>query len=280
MAADPGKLRLNVEIHGGGKGRPVVAVHGFGATLESWRGLVPLVGDRELWLFDLKGHGASPYPPDGKYAVNDHADLVLARIVEQDMRGVTLVGHSLGGGVALLVAIRLIREGRSRLASLVLLDSPAFPAELSWWAKGLQRFWWLSYAAVPLFAASQSAAICAVRMGLRILCRHPENITEAGIKAYAGNLRPPARASALIQTGRGLTSENYAEIENGFRTINVPTLIIWGREDPLVPPEPSSSKLLEGIAGSRRYIPEERCGHIAHEELPNPVLGEIAAFLQ
>jgi pimeloyl-ACP methyl ester carboxylesterase len=279
MADAVAELNLNAETHGIGAGRPVVALHGFIATLESWRRLVPLLPGRELWLFDLKGHGASPCPADGKYTVQDQADLVLARIFREDMRELTLIGHSFGGGVALLVAIALIKEGKGRLARLVLIDSLAFPEALSWWAAGLRSVWPFTYGTVPLFALSESAAIYAVRMGMRILCKHPENITEAAIKSYAGNLRPPARASALIQTGRNLTKENYTEIENGFRTINVPTLIIWGRDDPLVPLEPTSSKLLRGITGSKLYIPDERCGHIPHEELPDPVLGEIAAFL-
>ncbi len=279
MVNDVAELNLNVERHGIGMGRPVVALHGFIATLESWRRLVPLVPGRELWLFDLKGHGASPCPADGKYAVQDQADLVLARIFKEDMRELTLIGHSFGGGVALLVAIALIKEGKGRLARLVLIDSLAFPEALSWWAKGLRSIWPLAYGTVPLFALSETAAIGAVRMGLRVLCRHPENITAAAIQAYAGNLRQPARASALIQTGKNLIKPLYAEIENNLPIINVPTLIIWGREDPLVPLQPSSSRLHEGIKGSKLVIPGERCGHIPHEELPDPVLGEIAAFL-
>jgi pimeloyl-ACP methyl ester carboxylesterase len=279
MAGDVAELNLNVERHGIGAGRPVVALHGFLATLESWRRLVPLVPDRELWLFDLKGHGASPCPADGKYTVQDQADLVLARIFRENMRELTLIGHSFGGGVALLVAIALIKEGKGRLARLVLIDSPAFPEALSWWAKGLRSVWPLAYGAVPLLAASRAAAACAVRFGLRIICKHPENITAAAIRAYAGNLRPPERASAMIQTGRNLVEAQYAPIEKDFKIIDVPTLIVWGREDPLVPLEPSSSKLHEGIKGSKLMIPAERCGHIPHEELPDPVLGEIAAFL-
>src|SRR5437870_1114727 len=121
------------------------ALHGFLATLESWRGLVPLVPDRELWLFDLKGHGASPCPADGKYTVQDQADLVLARILEEDMRELTLIGHSFGCGVALLVAIALVKEAKGRLTSLVLIDSLAFPEALSWWARWLRRVWPLAY---------------------------------------------------------------------------------------------------------------------------------------
>ena len=279
MADPAAQLRLNVETHRIGAGRPVVALHGFLATLESWRRLMPLLPDRALWLFDLKGHGASPCPADGKYTVRDQADLVLARILEEDLRELTLVGHSFGGGVALLVAIALVKEG-NRLARLVLVDSLAFPEALSGWARLLRLLWWLAYGAVPLFAVWRAAAVCAVRTGMRILCKHPETITETAIQAYAGNLRPPQRASALIQTGRNLIEPLYTEIADNLSIINVPTLIVWGRDDPLVPLEPTSGKLLRGIEGSKLYIPDERCGHIAHEELPHPVLDQIAAFIR
>ena len=279
MADAAAKLKLNVETHNIGKGRPVVMLHGFIATLESWRGLVPLLGHRELWLFDLKGHGASPCPADGKYTVRDHADLVLARIFAEDMRELTLVRHSFGGGVALLVAIELIREGRGRLSRLVLVDSLAFPEELSWWARWFRFVWPLAYAAVPPFALSQAAAVCAVGAALRILCKRPNNITPAAVQAYAGNLREPARANALIQTGRNFVKAHYGEIADHFHVIDVPTLIVWGRDDPLVPPHNTSTRLHQGIRGSTLRIPEEDCGHIAHEELPDLVPSEIARFI-
>ena len=194
------------------------------------------------------------------------------------MRNLTLIGHSFGGGVAVLVAIKLIKEGTGRLSSLVLIDSLAFPKALSGWAQLLRWGWPLAYGVVPLFALSKTAATCTVRLALRVLCRHPENITQAAVNAYAGNLRPLARASVLIQTGKSLVKAHYAGIEKDFNIIDVPTLIIWGRQDSLVPMEPTCSALHHGIKGSKIVIADD-CGHIAHEELPNLVLGQIAAFM-
>src|SRR5260370_37570576 len=105
MADPSAQLSVNGETHRIGAGRPVVALHGFLATLESWRRLMPLLPDRALWLFDLKGHGASPCPADGKYTLRDQADLVLARIPEGDLRELALVGDAFGSGVAVLVAV-------------------------------------------------------------------------------------------------------------------------------------------------------------------------------
>jgi pimeloyl-ACP methyl ester carboxylesterase len=60
--------------------------------------------------------------------------------------------------------------------------------------------------------------------------------------------------------------------------INVPTLIVWARQDPLVPLEPSSGALHNGIAGSKLLIVDDS-GHLTHEEQPVPLLEQIAAFL-
>src|SRR5260370_36733058 len=166
MADPSAQLSVNGETHRIGAGRRVVALHGFHATLASCRRLMPLLPDRALWLFDLKGHGASPCPADGKYTVRDQADLVLARILEEDLRELTLVGHSFGGGVALLVAIALVKEG-NRLTRLVLVDSLAFPDALSWWARLFRRFLLLAYRAVPLFPRLPAAAACAGPTGVR-----------------------------------------------------------------------------------------------------------------
>lgn len=278
MTKNSGELELNVVISGRGKGRPVVALHGFLATSQSWHGLAQRLTTREVWAFDLKGHGASPCPADGKYTVQDNADLVLEGICRENMRDITLVGHSFGGGVALLVAAALIKQGKGRLASLVLIDSLAFPEGLSGWAKLLRLVWPLAYLPVPLFASSTTLARSAVRKGLGFICRHPENITAAAVQSYAGNLTEAARASALIQTGRKLTGRHYADIKASLAMIDVPALIVWGKQDPLVPLDPTCNVLRNALKHST-LLEVDDCGHIAHEEQPVPVLEQLVKFL-
>lgn len=68
---------LHHEIYG--TGNPVLCLHGFGASLFSWRNFVaPLSPIYQLILIDLKGCGDSPKPPDSHYSTKDHADLTWA----------------------------------------------------------------------------------------------------------------------------------------------------------------------------------------------------------
>jgi pimeloyl-ACP methyl ester carboxylesterase len=77
-----------------------------------------------------KGAGESPKPYDHRYSMFEQAELIYRFIHQNDLHQVTLVGHSFGGGVALLVALRLTQQEPSRLSRLILLDTIAYPQKL------------------------------------------------------------------------------------------------------------------------------------------------------
>src|SRR4051794_24109015 len=109
-----------------GTGRPVVALHGFGETSYSWRHLIGGASQGlAFYTVDLRGCGQSEKPLDERYALRDHAAAIRDFILELDLNDVTLLGHSMGGGIALLVALDLLRRADGRLRSLVLIDSLA-----------------------------------------------------------------------------------------------------------------------------------------------------------
>src|SRR5438477_4783421 len=99
-------------------------LHGFGATLFTWRFMVaPLAVSHRVIRIDLFGFGGSPKPQDADYSIRAQADRVEQFLATHGLRDVTLIGHSLGGAVALMTALGLHRTGLLR--SLVLLDAPA-----------------------------------------------------------------------------------------------------------------------------------------------------------
>src|SRR6266404_4346018 len=102
-------LELHHKIYG--TGNPVLCIHGFGASLFSWRNFVgPLSRNYQLILIDLKGCGESPKPPGSRYSPQDHADLIYKFILDHDLKNLTLVGNSFGGSLSLLLSIRLIEN--------------------------------------------------------------------------------------------------------------------------------------------------------------------------
>src|SRR4030095_15117893 len=91
-----------------GTGDPILCLHGLGASMFSWRNFIePFSRHHKLILVDFKGSEKSAKPRDGHYSIQDKADDIYKLIVADNLTNLTLVGNSLGGAVALLVAIRL-----------------------------------------------------------------------------------------------------------------------------------------------------------------------------
>ncbi|MBI3042899.1 MAG: alpha/beta fold hydrolase [Betaproteobacteria bacterium] len=103
----------------------LILIHGFGASLESWHGVHPALSAQfPVVRLDLKGHGFSSKPKHDKYSLDEQARLVTAFINKLGLKRVVLVGHSFGGGVALLTFLqRQDRRASFDIAGLILIGS-------------------------------------------------------------------------------------------------------------------------------------------------------------
>ena len=265
--------RLNCTIHGDGP-VPLLFLHGFAAAAVTWDDLaVLLAGNRyTLYLLDLKGSGKSEKPRDGSYRPEDHASHVLDVIEGFSLRGVVLVGHSLGGGIALLAWHKARETGRSALiGSLVLIDAAAYPQRLPRFFGYLRHplAGWLLLHLIPVRTL--------VRFNLNHVYHDPAQVTEARITRYSSSYRGRNTVYALITTARQLEPGRYAHQYPDHRSVTIPTLILWGRHDRVIPLA-FGERLHEEIHGSRLIVLE--CGHNPHEEAPAASAAAIKGFLE
>jgi pimeloyl-ACP methyl ester carboxylesterase len=262
---------LYFEAHGT-SGRPVILLHGLGATSYSWRHIVPAISQHaRIYVFDLKGHGKSEKPDDLRYSLHDQADLILQFIHHFDLRHLTIIGHSLGGGIALLASIRLIDEGERRLASLVLIDSIAFPQKKPFLFKILRL------PKVATLLLSTLPAKLWVWLVLATAYYDKALITRGMINEYSQNLKDRAGMHALIQVANQLIPNDLDALIKRYRDIDVPTLILWGKQDRILTPA-IGIMLNTQIFRSTLFI-IENCGHIPHEEQPSIAIAQILSFI-
>ncbi len=114
----PDGSRLAVDEWGGGA-PSCLFVHGFGDGAYVWEGVVSRLSSAGRCVApDLRGHGRSYHHPEGRYRIGDHAGDVAALCQGAALERVVLIGHSMGGAVAIHVAAR----GRVEVAALVLVD--------------------------------------------------------------------------------------------------------------------------------------------------------------
>lgn len=254
-----------------GVGDPILCLHGLGANLYSWRHFIaPFSKNNRLILIDFKGSGKSPKPLDTAYSIHDKADEVYNLILEEDLRNLTLVGNSLGGGIALLVALRLTQEDPGRLSKLVLIDSAGAKQMLPIHLRLLRSF--LGTAILYLTPPSIAA-----RMTLRMCYHDRKKVTKADVTAYAAPFVSREARHALLQTARQCVPPNTEELISELSRITVPTFILWGREDKVIPIEVGES-LHQLIPNSKLEVLEE-CGHIPQEEKPEETVALISEFL-
>jgi pimeloyl-ACP methyl ester carboxylesterase len=255
-----------------GSGPPMLFLHGLGGSIYSWRYMVaPFSSDHEVILIDLRGAGKSPKPHDKHYSILDQGELIYQFIVEHDLKNLTLVGNSYGGAVSLLLAIRLCAENPSRLSKLILIDSGGYPDHLPDFLKVL-RTPILGCLVVYLLPAK-----CQIRIVLKKSYYDPAKITEAQVDAFAGPLASPGGRHALLETGKRAIPKNIRTYIDKYPTISVPTLILWGEDDRVLPL--LIGQRLNAAIGGSRLEQIKFAGHIPQEEQPDAVIARIKVFL-
>lgn len=220
---------------------------------------------------DLKGFGQSPKPRDRAYGFRDHAELVTAHLRAHDLQGVTLVGHSFGGTVALAVTLGLREEEPERIRALALIGTPAYPQRLPWFIRlvrlpGLGR---LALRAVP--------ARVQVRRILQAAYHDPRRIPPEAVAAYARALRDRGTSRAIVRTARYFSPSALDGLIAHYATLCVPTLLVWGRHD-LIVPLAVGERLVRALPNAELAVIDD-AGHLPQEETPERLVEVLKGFL-
>ncbi len=264
---------VRINYYEAGQGPPVILLHGFGASAYAWRFLGPaLAKDHRVLTIDLKGFGLSAKPEDGKYTLRDQADLVAEFIRTRDLHDLVVIGHSMGGGVALMAYFKVRGDEPARIKKLVLIDSAGYPQKLP-------LFIWL--AQVPGLGSVTGKLIpprFATTRVLRKCYYHKDRITDEQIDTYAYYGSLPGAREAIVATAQQIVPADIEAITSQYHTISVPVLIIWGAEDEVVPVS-VGKQFNRDIPNSELVILPE-CGHMPPEEEPQETIRLITQFLK
>lgn len=191
----------------------------------------------------------------------------MAFLTALDLKGPVLIGHSLGGAIAVLLA----GLQPQRFPALVLLAPAILLTHLPWplYPLRLPLLWKLAPFVVGPWL---------VPLILRHLYYNPRLITREVVRGYQEPFTTLARRRELVQLCRSLTLWPLAEQERWLQRLTMPTLILWGEQDPVCP--------AANLARMERLLPQAegfclpRVGHNLQEEAPTQVNHLILAFLQ
>ena len=117
----------------------------------------------------------------------------------------------------------------------------------------------------------------AARFVLRASYYDKNKITEEQVKAYADPIASKEGRHALLQTARQCIPTNSDEIIAELKSIAIPTMLLWGREDAVIPLK--AGELLDEALPDSRLVVLEHCGHIPQEENPTETISSISQFM-
>lgn len=245
----------------GGQGRAVVFLHGYPLTREIFRPqLEPISREYHAVLLDLPGYGRAEGQPVPE-TLAGFADHVHDFLTERFPAPVVLVGHSFGG----YIALEMWRRHPERVGALVLTDTRSQPDTPEARQKRLATAKRLEEPGERLDAAEIVRGLLApaTLTGDRRLVDHLQEIV-ANVPA-----------STVIATLRAIAER--PDLTPVLSTIRVPTLVVWGEEDQLIPPSQSQS-MVQQISGSVGVgIP--RAGHLPSLESPEALSQALDTFL-
>ncbi len=220
---------------------------------------------------DLKGFGASPKPDDGAYSPADQAELLVRLILLRDLHRVTLVGHSLGGGICLMASLRLLGSHPDRLWRLVVVSGASY-------AQPLPPFvWFANHRRLGLGLMRMLGARFVVRWVLKRIVFDPSGISHAQVRGYAESLTHRDTRRALVDTALQILPPDLDSLTARYGDIRIPVLLMWGRQDRVVPLH-FGVRLADDLPDAELVI-LDGCGHLPAEELPEQSLKRLESFL-
>lgn len=256
--------RVRIREEGDASAPPLVLVHGFTHSLETWNGWAARLKDEyRVIRYDLLGHGLTGPDPKERYAPDERA-MFLGEILDTlEIETAAIAGNSLGG----LAAWRFASNNPDRVSALILISPGAYalngvsdePAEIP----------------AAMKAYFLTAPEAGVRASAELIYADDSKITEERLAAMRDMIRREGNGKALIKS---LEEFTLPDPSAALSQIDAPTLILWGENDILIPIE--QGRKIEGVIPDARMISFQGVGHAAQEEAPEQTVAEAIAFLR
>ena len=256
-------------IDSGGDGPPLLWLHGLGGVWQNWLLNIPaFMGSHRCVAVDLPGFGQSQMPA-GEISIPGFAATVDEVCDRLGLENPIVVGNSMGGFVGAELAVSF----PTRIAKLVLVSAAGLSTEY--------------LAREPLLAAARAFAVLTARTGLRgspvvkrarlrrlalqPVVRYPERLS----LPLASELVRGANADGFLPAFEALMGYSFRD---KLQRIEVPVMIVWGRNDMLVPVE--DADMFEHLIGENAHsVIFEDTGHLAMMERPSRFNELLVAFI-
>lgn len=239
----------------GNSKKTVILVHGLGGSAERWLKVIPLLGSKyKVIAPDIIGFGYSD-KPSTDYTIEFFAKFLSNFIDSLGLNKAILVGTSLGGQIAAECAAS--DDGIEKLV----LVAPSGAMKHS----------------TPTLDAYMMAALypnhASAKMAFEMMS-HSGTVDEFTVSDFVKRMSTPNAKLAFISS---VLSVKHSQIHEGLRKIKIPTLLLWGKEDKMIPIQYAQEFL--GSIRNCKFLELKEIGHVPHVEHPEMFTESVLEFL-
>jgi len=267
-----GAARWHVQRMGSGqrdKG-PLLLLHGTGASVHSWRGLMPLLAERhEVIAFDLPRHAFTTGHDAYAMSLPAMAREVTRLMEALEVAPAAIIGHSAGAAIALQLALDHGHTGPIIGLSAALRPFPGAMAQIF---PAVAKALFVN----PLVPRIFTGSIDLVGGAEKFLWRSTHSrIDREGLACYAKLLKHPGHAGGALAM---MANWDLPALRERMGAVRNPVLLLHGANDPAIPPDWARDAASWLPAARLELLPG--LGHLAHEEAPELAASHVAAFLE
>ena len=272
-------LPSGATVHYRDEGQPdgpvLLLVHGSNSSLHTWEPWVKALSDTyRIVTLDLPGHGLTGTHESDEYTRAGQVAFVKALVDHLGLNGFVMGGNSMGGGVTLQYAV----DHGDDLIGIIPVSSSGMPRGAATSSPPLA----FRLAGTPVI--NQLMLVITPRSivenGLKHSIEDDGIVTEAMIDRYYDLTLHDGNRGATRTRFQGYAERGSADLAlaEGLKNIDLPVLILWGENDPLIPVEYAHA-MKEALPQAKLVI-YENVGHIAMEEVPEESAAEVRAFME
>lgn len=241
----------------GGKGDPLIIVHGGGDGAGAWtRSAAILSRHFRVYVPDMPGFGLSQ-PVADEFQLSQFVDFVEQFSSHIGLDRFHLVGHSLGGAVALHYALR----SPEKVKRLVLVSSLCLGKEIALWIRASSVSWLIS----PLGAAAMRLTRTAMNLARRL---------HAPMELFGQVMRMKLAIGQAVTTAKG----QCTVLVDSLPRLAMPTLLIWGNRDAVVPVK--HAQAAAGVIPDCQVHIFQGCGHSVYRQKAEEFSSVVSRFLR
>ncbi len=245
----------DVHYYTAGQGEPLVVIHGGGGDARTWqKNIVELSEKYTVYAPDLPGYGGSQRLA-GDYYIPELSDFIGSFASSLGLERFYLVGHSMGGGVALDYALK----SPQKIKKLVLVSSLCLGREIAFWVRLFS---------IPAILRSVGVLTISILKSIKWMA---ERLNPAEF------IMPLSPASMTVGGNISTIRQQSVVLKDRLAEVAMPTLLVWGSRDPIVP--------VRHAYQAAKVIPNcqvkvfENCGHNVHREELAEFSSTISGFL-